>query len=137
MDLRVRRGAAIRARRRELGLNQDALAAAAGVSQEWVSKLERGTVRAPGADGLVRLAAALRLDPAALLAGGIDAVGIDAGGIDAVGEAGSTAADAPRPRGPHARVAAVLPRLTESEAAAVAAFVEWLAHDRAREKDPR
>lgn len=35
-------GQAIRERRRQLGFSQDALAAAAGVNQRYVSELERG-----------------------------------------------------------------------------------------------
>lgn len=61
-------GQRVRARRRELGLSQRALAVGVGVSQEWVSKVETGVTRAPRADTIVRLATVLQLTPTDLLA---------------------------------------------------------------------
>lgn len=60
-------GQLVRARRAELGLSQRSLAGAIGVSQEWVSKIETGTIRAPRADTIIRMAIVLRLDLTDLL----------------------------------------------------------------------
>lgn len=60
-------GQVVYARRRELRLSQRSLAGAIGVSQEWVSKIENGVIRAPRADTIMRIATTLRLEPTELL----------------------------------------------------------------------
>ena len=59
-------GDAIKARRKELGLSQEALAEAAGIHVTHLGGLERG-VRNPSYATLVRLAQALRTEPGILL----------------------------------------------------------------------
>lgn len=61
-------GARVRARRRALRLSSDALADTAGISVTFLKQIERGA-RNPSLDTLVRLSAALRLDPAQLVIG--------------------------------------------------------------------
>ena len=61
-------GARVRARRRALRLSSDALAETAGISVTFLKQIERGA-RNPSLDTLVRLSAALRLDPAQLVIG--------------------------------------------------------------------
>ncbi|HEX8085236.1 MAG TPA: helix-turn-helix transcriptional regulator [Solirubrobacteraceae bacterium] len=59
-------GAALRARRVELGLSQDALAARAGINRTYISSAERG-LRNLSLVNLVRLARALDIPAAGLL----------------------------------------------------------------------
>lgn len=66
LDLNATVGAAVRVRREAAGLSMRALAARAGVSQPFLSQLERGTVAASIAT-LHRLATALGAPPGALL----------------------------------------------------------------------
>ena len=61
-------GARVRARRVELGWSQMRLADAAGVHFTYVSSIERGE-RNVSLQNILRLAAALTIDPAALVAG--------------------------------------------------------------------
>lgn len=61
-------GARVRARRRALQLPSHALAASAGISVTFLKQIERGA-RNPSLDTLVRLSAALGLDPAQLVIG--------------------------------------------------------------------
>ena len=61
-------GARVRARRRALRLSSHALAESAGISVTFLKQIERGA-RNPSLDTLVRLSAALRLDPAQLVIG--------------------------------------------------------------------
>jgi transcriptional regulator with XRE-family HTH domain len=60
-------GQAVRARRAELGLTQEALANETGLNQNWISHVENGR-RNPSLLSLRKLAAGLGLKPAALLA---------------------------------------------------------------------
>ena len=60
-------GEAIRARRREMGLTQEAVAARCGLHRADVSRLEAGQVRRPGRERLACLADALGLPPEGLL----------------------------------------------------------------------
>jgi XRE family transcriptional regulator, regulator of sulfur utilization len=59
-------GAVVRRHRLERGLSQERLAEAAGLSQRYLSVLERGE-NSPTLNVIVRLAAALDLSPADLL----------------------------------------------------------------------
>jgi len=59
-------GAVVRRHRHERGLSQERLAEAAGLSQRYLSVLERGE-NSPTLNVIVRLAAALNLSPAELL----------------------------------------------------------------------
>ena len=59
-------GAVVRRHRHERGLSQERLAEAAGLSQRYLSVLERGE-NSPTLNVIVRLAAALDLSPAELL----------------------------------------------------------------------
>jgi XRE family transcriptional regulator, regulator of sulfur utilization len=59
-------GAVVRRHRLERGLSQERLAEAAGLSQRYLSVLERGE-NSPTLNVIVRLAAALDLSPAELL----------------------------------------------------------------------
>lgn len=68
-DLNARIGSAVRARREAAGLSMRALAGRVGVSQPFLSQLERGTVAASIAT-LHRLATALAVPPGALLSPG-------------------------------------------------------------------
>ena len=61
-------GARVRARRRALRLSSQVLADTAGISVTFLKQIERGA-RNPSLDTLVRLSAALRLDPAQLVIG--------------------------------------------------------------------
>lgn len=61
-------GARVRARRRALRLSSPALAEVASISVTFLKQIERGE-RNPSLSTLVRLAAALRLDPAQLVIG--------------------------------------------------------------------
>jgi transcriptional regulator with XRE-family HTH domain len=58
-------GRVIRLRRRELGLNQEELAARAGVDQAYISHVE-GARRNVSIDNLVKIAVALEINVAAL-----------------------------------------------------------------------
>jgi transcriptional regulator with XRE-family HTH domain len=60
-------GAAIRERRRELGMSQESLASEAGVDRTYVGGLERGS-RNPTLKVLWRLSEALGLSPTDLVA---------------------------------------------------------------------
>jgi transcriptional regulator with XRE-family HTH domain len=60
-------GAAVRARREELGLTQEGVALAGDLHQRWVSNLENGW-RNPSYASLRRLAASLRLSASELIA---------------------------------------------------------------------
>jgi transcriptional regulator with XRE-family HTH domain len=60
-------GKAVKARRAELGLSQEALANETGLNQNWISHIENGR-RNPSLRSLHRLAIGLSLKPAALLA---------------------------------------------------------------------
>jgi transcriptional regulator with XRE-family HTH domain len=70
MDAKTRFAANLRARRRERGLSQDALARACSLHRTEISLLERGE-REPRLSTLIRLSRALRV-PAASLLDGID-----------------------------------------------------------------
>ncbi len=60
-------GAAVKQRRQELGLTQEAVALSGGLHQRWVSNLENGW-RNPSYGSLRRIAAALDLSASELLA---------------------------------------------------------------------
>ena len=60
-------GSIIRRRRDELSLSQGRLALMAGVSQGYLSKLEKGLVKSPRATSLYSLANVLSIDPQRLL----------------------------------------------------------------------
>jgi transcriptional regulator with XRE-family HTH domain len=66
MDVVKLLGRNVRALRRERGLSQEEVAHRANMERSYVSDLERGT-RNPSVRALGRLAAALDVDPAALL----------------------------------------------------------------------
>lgn len=59
-------GSLIRAAREALGLSQDAIAVQVGISQEYLSQLERGEKSNATIKVLCRLARVLKLDLAAL-----------------------------------------------------------------------
>lgn len=92
-DLNARIGSAVRARREAAGLSMRALAAQVGVSQPFLSQLERGTVAASIAT-LHRLATALAVPPGALLSPGpteVVVVRSDEGARIPVGEESTSA----------------------------------------------
>ena len=60
-------GAAVRGRRRELGLTQEQLALGSGLHQRWISNVETGR-RNPSYTNLRRLAASMNLRTSELLA---------------------------------------------------------------------
>jgi len=60
-------GSVIRRRRDELSLSQGRVAIMAGVSQGYLSKLEKGLVKSPRAASLFSLANVLSIDPQHLL----------------------------------------------------------------------
>lgn len=60
-QLRAQLGDAIRRHRKRRGLSQERLGEAAGVTNEWISQIERG-VGAPSIDILVRLCRELGVD---------------------------------------------------------------------------
>ena len=60
-------GSIIRRRRDELSLSQGRVAMMAGVSQGYLSKLEKGLVKSPRATSLFSLASVLSIDPHRLL----------------------------------------------------------------------
>jgi transcriptional regulator with XRE-family HTH domain len=60
-------GEAIRDRRGELGLSQEALAEACDLDRTYISGIERGA-RNPSLTNILKIADALRLSPADLLA---------------------------------------------------------------------
>ena len=64
-------GARIRRRRKELGLSQTALAAAAGVNQGYISEIERGRAK-PRRRTIDALAVALNIPQGVLIGGGAD-----------------------------------------------------------------
>lgn len=66
MDLVVLLGRNIRASREARGLTQEQLALEAGMKRSYVSELERG-LRNPTVRAIGRLAAALQIEPSALL----------------------------------------------------------------------
>ena len=78
-------GAALRRRRVDCGLTQDAVAEAAGVTTQYVSMLERG-VNQPSLHTIVTLASGL----------GVDATGLVADALEAL-QSPSTSVEAPRP----------------------------------------
>ncbi len=61
-------GSRVRARRKELGLSQEALAGVSGLHRTYIGSLERGE-RNVSLLNVVRLAAALDLDPSELVKG--------------------------------------------------------------------
>lgn len=67
-DPRAEFGARVRARRLELGLSQEALAAAAGLHRTYAGSVERGE-RNVALLNIVRLASALEIDPSELVRG--------------------------------------------------------------------
>lgn len=66
LPIRERVGRAVRAARKTSGLSQAKLAEAAGLTWEYVSRLERATME-PGIERLERIAAALGVPLASLL----------------------------------------------------------------------
>lgn len=62
-------GTRIRARRKELGLNQGELASLVGIAQGTLSDLERGDTRLPSAEVLLRMAKALQVSQAWIVTG--------------------------------------------------------------------
>ena len=56
----------LREARRRRGLTQEQLAEASGVTQANISAIERGAVSDPNSSTLMKLSAALRMDPRAL-----------------------------------------------------------------------
>lgn len=54
-------GTIVRDRRRDLGISQGALAAAVGMSRQWVVRFENGNAATATVDHLLRLAEALEL----------------------------------------------------------------------------
>ncbi len=66
--LRTLFGDCVRAHRVARGLSQPQLADEAGISEVWVSKIERGTA-SPSFDTIARLATALGVEPAELFGG--------------------------------------------------------------------
>ncbi len=56
----------LREARKRRGLTQEQLEAASGVTQANISSIERGTIRDPNSSTVMKLAAALRMDPRAL-----------------------------------------------------------------------
>ena len=67
MDVRATLAENVRTNRKRLDLSQEALAEAAGLHRTYVSGIERGT-RNPSIAIVEKLARALRVDPADLLA---------------------------------------------------------------------
>jgi transcriptional regulator with XRE-family HTH domain len=76
-------GAAVRARRQELGLTQEQLDLRTDLHQRWISNVETGR-RNPSYGSLRRLAAGLELSASELLA---RAEQIEAGGLSALNAA--------------------------------------------------
>ncbi len=60
-------GPVIRRRREEMNLSQGRLAELAGLSQGYLSKIEKGSVRSPGLQSVYSLATVLEIDPGHLL----------------------------------------------------------------------
>lgn len=60
-------GPIVRRRREDLDLSQGRLARLAGLSQGYLSKIEKGSVKSPGVGSLHSLAAVLDIDPERLL----------------------------------------------------------------------
>lgn len=60
-------GEALRTLRREANISQRELAANVGVDFSYISKLENGHLPAPAADTIVKLCAALKVEPEKLL----------------------------------------------------------------------
>lgn len=73
-------------RRRELGLSRRAIAARAGMAEQYVRCIEEEPAEVPAA-ALWRLAAALEMTPRGLLGAGPSALGMDHPDGDARGEA--------------------------------------------------
>ena len=67
LDIKERFGLAIRRRRRELDLSQEALAELAELHRTYVSSIERG-VRNPSLENIEKLSAALKISMSALFA---------------------------------------------------------------------
>jgi len=67
-DTQVRFGHAVRARRRQLGLSQEALAAVANIHRTYIGSVERGE-RNVALNNIVALSKALQTTPSALLEG--------------------------------------------------------------------
>jgi transcriptional regulator with XRE-family HTH domain len=72
MDVVALLGRNVRLQREARGLSQEELAFEAGMKRSYLSELERG-LRNPSVRALGRLAMALDVEPAALLAGSEDA----------------------------------------------------------------
>jgi transcriptional regulator with XRE-family HTH domain len=66
-DFKLALGLAVKARREELGLTQEALELSSDLHQRWISNLETGK-RNPSLGSIRRLAAALGLNASELLA---------------------------------------------------------------------
>ena len=66
-DVRVAFGQRVRRRRTALGVTQEELAHASGLHRNYVGGIERGE-RNPSLENIARLAAALRITPAWLVA---------------------------------------------------------------------
>lgn len=64
----------LREARKKRGLTQEQLADASGIEQAVISKIERGGVKNPRFDTVVKLAHGLRMDPRALRFGQSEAV---------------------------------------------------------------
>ena len=66
MTLREKFGAAVRARREDLGFSQEQLAELAGMHRTYVGSIERGE-RNVSLENIVKLCKALRIKPSSLM----------------------------------------------------------------------
>ncbi|PZV08062.1 MAG: XRE family transcriptional regulator [Leptolyngbya sp.] len=66
MTLREKFGAAVRARREDLGFSQEQLAELAGMHRTYVGSIERGE-RNVSLENIVKLCEALRIKPSSLM----------------------------------------------------------------------
>ena len=66
IPLEVAFGRVLRAKRKEVGLSQEALALEAGIDRNFVSLMERG-LNQPSLSTVFKLAKALKVEPASLL----------------------------------------------------------------------